>query len=106
VKASTHLSLEQIEKLRDGVELVDGPTKPAIVKHLRESGKYTHIEMTITEGRNRQVRRMLEAIESRVLKLVRVGIGPLAIDGIEIGKWRTLEEEEVAALWAAAGKKS
>jgi 23S rRNA pseudouridine2605 synthase len=59
VKASTLLTDEQLDRLRRGVELTDGPTRPAAVTRLRDSGKYTHLEMTITEGRNRQVRRML-----------------------------------------------
>jgi len=105
IKASTRLSIEQMDLLRKGVELSDGPTRPAIVNHLRDSGKYTHIEMTITEGRNRQVRRMLEAVESKVLKLVRVSIGPLAIQGLEIGKWRELEASEVQSLVAAGAAK-
>jgi 23S rRNA pseudouridine2605 synthase len=106
IKASTRLSIEQMDRLRNGVELSDGPTRPALVKHLRDSGKYTHIEMTITEGRNRQVRRMLEAVESKVLKLVRVSIGPLAIQGLEIGKWRELDTREVQALVAAGAKRA
>ena len=98
VKASTLLSEEQIEKLRRGVELSDGPTRPAQVKRLRDGPKHTHLEITITEGRNRQVRRMIEAAGSRVLKLVRIAIGPVRIADLEIGKWRRLTEEEVAAL--------
>lgn len=105
IKASTRLSVEQMDRLRNGVELSDGPTRPAIVKHLRDSGKYTHIEMTITEGRNRQVRRMLEAVESKVLKLVRVSVGALAIEGLEIGKWRELKPAEVQALLASGASK-
>jgi 16S rRNA U516 pseudouridylate synthase RsuA-like enzyme len=54
--------------------------------------------MTITEGRNRQVRRMIEAVGSRVLKLVRTSIGPVRIGDLEIGKWRHLTKEEVALL--------
>jgi 23S rRNA pseudouridine2605 synthase len=98
VKASTLLTDEQLERLRRGVELSDGPTRPAEVRRLRDSGKYTHIEMTITEGRNRQVRRMLEAVGSKVLKLVRVAIGPIRIGELQIGKWRKLTEEEISAL--------
>ena len=77
VKASTLLTDEQLEQLRRGVELADGPTRPAQVTRLRDSAKYTYLEMTITEGRNRQVRRMLEAVGSKVLKLVRTAIGPI-----------------------------
>jgi 23S rRNA pseudouridine2605 synthase len=102
VKASTLLTDEQIERLRAGVELSDGGTRPAHVTRLRDSGKYTHLELTITEGRNRQVRRMLEAIDSKVLKLVRTAIGPIRIGDLPIGKWRKLTEEEVAALGGRA----
>jgi pseudouridine synthase len=54
--------------------------------------------MTITEGRNRQVRRMIDAVGSKVLKLVRTGIGPLRIGDLPIGKWRPLTEAELRAL--------
>ena len=102
VKAATVLSEEQIERLRRGVKLKDGPTRPAQVKRLRDGPKHTHLEITITEGRNRQVRRMLEAVESKVSKLVRTAIGPLRIGGLQIGKWRRLTPEEVAALGGSA----
>ena len=98
VKASTLLTDEQLDRLRAGVELNDGPTQPAVVNRMRDSEKYTHLEITITEGRNRQVRRMLEAIESKALKLVRVSIGTLEIGGLPIGKWRALTPEEVKQL--------
>jgi pseudouridine synthase len=98
IKASALLTDEQIERLRRGVELSDGPTRPAEVTRLRDSGKYTHLEMTISEGRNRQVRRMLEAVDSKVLKLVRTAIGPIRIGDLPIGKWRKLTPEEVRAL--------
>jgi len=98
IKASTLLSDDQIARLRAGVELKDGPTRPAKVERLRDSGKYTHLEMTITEGRNRQVRRMLEAVDSKVLKLVRTAIGGIRIGDLQVGKWRELTPEEVRAL--------
>ena len=98
VKASTLLLDEQIERLRKGVELSDGPTRPAEVRRLRDSGKYTHLEITITEGRNRQVRRMIEAVDSKVLKLVRTGIGKIRIGKLEIGKYRELGAGEVLGL--------
>jgi len=98
VKASTLLSDEQIEKLRHGVELNDGPTRPAKVKRLRDGPKHSHLEITITEGRNRQVRRMLEAVDSKVSKLVRTAIGPIHIGDLPIGKWRRLTEDEVVLL--------
>ena len=105
IKASTLVSDAQIERLRQGVELADGVTRPAVVTRLRDSEKYTFLEMTIMEGRNRQVRRMLEAVESKVLKLVRVAIGPVRIGDLPIGKWRNLTPEEVHALRGRAASK-
>ena len=98
VKASTLLTDAQLQQLRDGIELSDGPTRPADVTRVRDSAKYTHFEIVLTEGRNRQVRRMVEAVGARVLKLVRVKIGPIAIGTLPIGKWRLLTRAEVAAL--------
>ena len=105
IKASTLVSDAQIERLRQGVELADGVTRPAVVTRLRDSEKYSFLEMTITEGRNRQVRRMLEAVESKVLKLVRVAIGPVRIGDLPIGQWRNLTPEEVHALRGRAASK-
>jgi pseudouridine synthase len=98
MKCSTRVTDEQIESLSKGVELADGPTRPAIVKRVRDSEKYSFLEMTISEGRNRQVRRMIEAIGSKVLKLTRTAIGPIHIGDLEIGKYRELTPAEVAAL--------
>jgi len=98
VKASAVLTDEQLQRLRDGIELSDGPTRPADVVRLRDSAKYTHVEITLTEGRNRQVRRMVEALGARVLKLVRVQVGSIAIGTLPIGKWRLLTPAEVAAF--------
>ena len=98
VKASPLLTDAQVQQLRDGVELSDGPTRAATVRPVRNSANATHIEITLTEGRNRQVRRMIEAVGARVLKLVRVKVGPLAIGTLPIGKWRLLTPAEVAAF--------
>jgi len=98
VKASRLLTDEELDRLRHGLELDDGPTRPALVERLRDSEKHTHFEITLTEGRNRQVRRMVEALDASVLKLVRVAIGPLRIGALEVGKWRYLEPGERAAL--------
>lgn len=98
VKTATQLTDDQLEQLRRGVQLTDGPTRPADVRRIRESAKHTFLELTITEGRNRQVRRMIEAVGSKVLKLVRTAIGPIRIEDLQIGKWRRLKEEEVRAL--------
>lgn len=98
VKTATRLTDEQLTSLRHGVELSDGPTRPALVTRLRDSGNHTFLEITITEGRNRQVRRMIEAIESKVLKLVRTAIGPIRIGDLPVGKWRVLTPEELGFL--------
>jgi len=100
VKSSKLLSDEQLQQLRDGILLSDGPTRPARVERLRDSGKYTHFEITLTEGRNRQVRRMVEALDAVALKLVRVQIGALRIGALPIGRWRHLTPDEVLALGA------
>jgi pseudouridine synthase len=102
VKASTHLTDEQLERLRTGVDLRDGPTRPADVTRLREAGGRTVFEITITEGRNRQVRRMVEAVGSKVLELVRVAIGPVRIGDLPIGKCRALEADEIRGLRTGA----
>lgn len=95
VKTASILTDADIQRLRTGVELNDGPTKPAQVVRSRNSASSTFLEITITEGRNRQVRRMIEAVGSRVRKLVRIAIGPLRIGELEIGKWRLLTTSEV-----------
>jgi len=99
VKASERLTDEQLDRLRHGIELSDGSTRPAQVTRIRDSARSTFFEITITEGRNRQVRRMVEALGAKVLKLVRTGIGPIEIGGLEIGKWRRLSKGEVKALY-------
>ena len=106
VKASSLLSDEQLRQLAQGVELSDGLTRPAVVKRVRNSEKYSFLEITLTEGRNRQVRRMLEAIGSKVLKLVRVSLGPLTLEGLQIGQWRKLSASEVAELRRISKRKS
>lgn len=98
VKANMLLGDEQLHQLRTGVQLSDGPTRPAIVTRVRDGARYTFFEIVITEGRNRQVRRMVEALGAKVLKLVRTQIGPIGISGLEIGKHRPLTPTEVDDL--------
>jgi 16S rRNA U516 pseudouridylate synthase RsuA-like enzyme len=73
------------------------------VRRIRDSEKYTFIEITISEGRNRQVRRMVEALGAQALKLVRTAIGPLRLGALPIGHWRTLTADEVRMLKRAGG---
>ena len=85
-----------LEQLRAGVTLEDGPTRPAAVRRIDGA----RIELTIHEGRNRQVKRMLEAVGHRVRHLHRSRYGPLAVEGLEPGQWRELEPSEVDRLRA------
>jgi 23S rRNA pseudouridine2605 synthase len=98
VKASTLLAEDQLDQLRRGVVLSDGPTQPAAVTRVRDSARSTFLEIVIREGRNRQVRRMIEAVGSKVLKLVRVQIGGVAIGDLQIGKYRELTPGELRGL--------
>lgn len=99
---------EQLQRLRAGVELNDGPTLPAEVRcisepslwerhppvRFRKSIPTTWLELVIHEGRNRQVRRMTAAVNLPTLRLVRVGVGPWSLDGLQPGQWR-----EIAPPW-------
>jgi 23S rRNA pseudouridine2605 synthase len=87
-----------LERLRRGVRLEDGPTAPAEVVRRGER----ELEITIHEGRKRQVRRMAEAVGNEVDSLTRIRIGPLELGGLRTGEARRLDEGEVAALWEDA----
>jgi 23S rRNA pseudouridine2605 synthase len=83
-----------LRRLREGVELEDGPTAPARVSSVEPDV----LRIVVHEGRNRQVRRMCEAVGHPVRRLVRVRIGPLADRSLAPGAWRALAPEEVRAL--------
>jgi 23S rRNA pseudouridine2605 synthase len=83
-----------LDQLRRGVTLNDGPTRPAQVRRLEGAT----IEVKITEGRNRQVRRMIEAVGSKVVELERTQIGPLSIGMLQPGTWRELSRAELTTL--------
>jgi 23S rRNA pseudouridine2605 synthase len=85
----------QLQRLRDGVELDDGRTAPARVERLGER----ELEVTIREGRKRQLRRMVEAVGNRVRSLTRVRFGSLELGGLRPGQARRLSSDEVEALW-------
>lgn len=85
-----------MRRLRDGVRLEDGLTAPARARRLGER----EIELTIHEGRNRQVRRMCEAVGHPVLALARVRFGPLTLDDLREGQHRRLSEHELGLLRA------
>jgi 23S rRNA pseudouridine2605 synthase len=98
IKASKFLSDESIGKLRAGVKLRDGQTRPAIVRRLRNPGGKTVLEITITEGRNRQVRRMVEAVGAKVVSLTRVAVGEVHLDDLRSGAVRELTASEIESL--------
>jgi 23S rRNA pseudouridine2605 synthase len=83
-----------LRALRDGVELDDGPSLPARVERVAADT----LELTLREGRKRQVRRMCEAVGHPVRRLSRVRFGPLALGSLPEGAWRALTEDEVMAL--------
>jgi 23S rRNA pseudouridine2605 synthase len=92
------VSQRALEALRRGVELEDGKTAPARVRQPRPGV----LEITIREGRKRQVRRMCEAVGHRVVELQRVAFGPLGLRGLEPGQSRRLSRAEVERLRRAA----
>jgi len=89
---------EDLRRLAEGVHLEDGPTAPAAVRRLGER----EVEVVLREGRNRQVRRMAEAIDNRVTALRRVRFGPIELGGLAEGQARRLSADEIAALRDAA----
>jgi 23S rRNA pseudouridine2605 synthase len=93
---------QAVEQLTRGVRLEDGVTAPAEVHVLRKHPLESVVEITIREGRNRQVRRMFEAVGHPVKRLKRVQFGPLVLDDLKPGEWRWLTPDEWAALYAAA----
>ncbi len=104
VKTSGLVSEEVIANLAAGVRLKRGDFARALsVRRLEDRGKYSWLEIVLTEGKNREVRRMLEAVGFKALKLVRTRIGPLTLDGLEVGKWRELTGNELDALRRSAG---
>jgi 23S rRNA pseudouridine2605 synthase len=99
--AGTPIAESALRALRAGVRLEDGPTAPARVRRVGGRGADV-IELTMHEGRNRQVRRMCEAVGHRVISLERIGFGPLALDGLAPGAHRRLTDADVERLRALA----
>lgn len=91
---------EEIEKLRNGVEIEDYKTRPAKVKIMKTDFEkdISRIEITIHEGKNRQVRKMCEAIGRNVMALHRTKIGDINVKDLKIGEWRYLTPKEVEKL--------
>ncbi len=93
-----------LKRLAGGIRLSDGMTAPAKVRKMKLVESNSWIEITIHEGRNRQVRRMCEALGHPVMKLKRTKIGPVSLGVLPPGGYREITPSEVRALFRAAGK--
>ena len=99
-KVSNQVSEENIQLLRHGV-LIDGRmTSPASVRLIRRETFDTVLLISIHEGRNRQIRKMINAIGHQVVSLRRVEFGPVSLGDLPVGKWRNLTEQEIQQLKA------
>jgi pseudouridine synthase len=96
-------SAEALRALAGGVALDDGPTAPGRVRVLRRTARATTLELALREGRNRQVRRMCEAVGHPVRRLRRTTYAGLSVDELRPGASRSLRREEVAALRRLVG---
>ncbi len=96
------LDEEDLDRLREGILLHDGPTRPAEGRVLERRGAKTVVELVIREGRRRQVRRMFARLHTPVLRLERRAIGPVQLEGIAPGGFRHLTPDEVRGLLALA----
>jgi pseudouridine synthase len=92
-----------IRALLSGVDLDDGPARARSVQIVEQAKGDTLLELVLTEGRNREIRRMLDALGFTVVGLVRVAIGPLRLGRLKAGTYRRLGPPEVMALYKAAG---
>jgi len=97
------LTEDERRRLESGVEIDGRPTTPAAVRVVSAAANVTVAEITLHEGRKRQVRRMFEAVGHLVTRLTRLRIGPLELGDLEQGTWRALTETELSALRAAVG---
>lgn len=98
IKVSNQVTDEEIRRLKRGV-MIDGRlTSPAQVRLIRREAFDTVLIITIHEGRNRQVRKMIEAVGHQVVHLKRIGFGPVSLDDLPSGYWRPLTESELQKL--------
>lgn len=98
-KVRGHVPLEALERLRKGVVLDDGTkTKPADVWVFREGERHTWLQITLYEGKNRQIHRMSEAVGHPVLRLARTSFAGMTVEGLRPGELRALTDKEVETL--------
>jgi 23S rRNA pseudouridine2605 synthase len=98
IKVKGVLTDEEIRRLERGVQLEDGMTSPAAVRKIRKATENSWLEITIHEGRKRQIKRMLETVGHQVLKLKRVKFGPLTLGDLPPGHYRYLTDREANSL--------
>ena len=99
VKFQGHLDVEELDALRNGVRLDDGyRTKPAEAFVLRQERNHTWVQITLTEGKNRQIHRMGDAIRRRVMRLARQSFAGISIEGLRPGEYRELNRDELQQL--------
>jgi 23S rRNA pseudouridine2605 synthase len=89
---------QALSRLRRGITLEDGPVRPTSVKIVSTAGDKTLLKITIQEGRNRIVRRTMEAVGHPVRRLSRIGIGPVRLGNLKVGEYRDLTREELGGL--------
>lgn len=87
-----------LEQLKEGLHFTEGLFKVRGVKKLKTVGKSTWLELVLTEGRNREIRRLLARVGHKVMKLERIGFGPLKLGRLKVGEYRPLSRREVAEL--------
>jgi 23S rRNA pseudouridine2605 synthase len=97
------LPADAASRLRRGVELEDGFARPTRVRVVAGSARRRMIEVVLVEGRNREVRRLLEAVGAPVRRLVRTAVGPIRLSGLAPGEFRALRPEEIRSLYKATG---
>lgn len=102
-KVSDKLTEEDLEKLRQGVQLKDGITGPAKVRRLKNTGQHSWIEITIYEGKKRQIRRMLDKLGHPVMRLKRIAINGLKLGDLKAGEIRHLSNDELEHIRGLAG---
>lgn len=98
VTISERATSEQLRALRNGVLLNDGITSPAQIRELKTNSKKHIIEITLHEGRNRQIRRMCETVGIELLELHRIKFGPITLENLPIGTFRNLTQKEIESL--------
>lgn len=102
VLVAGHPTREVVSSLRRGMHLAEGFASACAVRIKRRDKKSTVLEIVLDEGRNREIRRLLARVGHKVLRLVRIGIGPLRLGNLAAGEYRRLGREEVRALRRAA----